>query len=94
MGALVRMIHADALVATVPSRSPLFIYIPDIYSSLQLPVQNRPKMDPFVVGTSLQVRATSGLLFGLIDTMGAPWILVRSRRSYAPLGRPAALGLR
>ena len=28
-------------------------------------------MDLFVVGTSLQVRATSGLLFGLIDTMGA-----------------------
>ena len=33
--------------------------------------KNRPKMDLFVVGTSLQVRATSGLLFGLIDTMGA-----------------------
>ena len=28
-------------------------------------------MDRFVVGTSLQVRSTSGLLFGLIDTMGA-----------------------
>ena len=29
------------------------------------------QVDLFVVGTSLQVRATSGLLFGLIDTMGA-----------------------
>ena len=28
------------------------------------------------------------------STRWAPWILVRSRRSYAPLGRPAALGLR
>ena len=27
------------------------------------------------------------------STRWAPWILVRSRRSYAPLGRPAALGL-
>ena len=30
-----------------------------------------PKMDLFVVGSSLQVRATRGLLFGLIDTMSA-----------------------
>ena len=28
------------------------------------------------------------------STRWAPWILVRSRRSYAPLGLPAALGLR
>ena len=29
------------------------------------------QVDPFVVGASLQARATSGLLFGLIDTIGA-----------------------
>ena len=71
MGFLVIMVHADALVGTVPSRSPLFIFIPYIYFSLHCNAKNRPKMDRFVVGTSLQVRATSGLLFGLIDTMCA-----------------------
>ena len=55
----------------MPSRSPLFIFIPYICSSLHCQCQNRPKMDLFVVGSSLQVRATRGLLFGLIDTMSA-----------------------
>ena len=73
MGLLVIMVHAEALVGTVPSRSPLFIFIPYIYSSLHwfASAKNRPKMDLFVVGSSLQVRATRGLLFGLIDTMSA-----------------------
>ena len=48
------------------------IYIYSIYILLPpLPVPNRPKMELFVVGTSLQVRVTSGLPFGLTDTMGA-----------------------
>ena len=48
------------------------IYIYSIYTPPSIAsAKNRPKMDLFVVGTSLQVRATSGLLFGLIDTMGA-----------------------
>ena len=43
------------------------IYTPPSIAS----VPNRPKMELFVVGTSLQVRVTSGLPFGLTDTMGA-----------------------
>ena len=43
------------------------IYTPPSIAS----AKNRPKMDLFVVGSSLQVRATRGLLFGLIDTMSA-----------------------
>jgi hypothetical protein len=72
VGILVIMVHADALVGTVPSRSP-HVYSYSICILLPpLPVpKTGPKMDLFVVGSSLQVRATRGLLFGLIDTMSA-----------------------
>ena len=51
-------------------KSIFFIYSINILLP-PLPVPNRPKMELFVVGTSLQVRVTSGLPFGLTDTMGA-----------------------
>jgi hypothetical protein len=75
-------------------KSIIYIYSIFIYSSFHCQCQN-----PAPNGTYcfVVVRATSGLLFGLIDTMGSVdsgAITPLLRTSDAPLGRPAALGLR
>ena len=66
------MVHAEAPWWALCRPEVHYLYLFHIYTPPSIAsAKNRPKMDLFVVGTSLQVRATSGLLFGLIDTMGA-----------------------
>ena len=93
MGFFVKMVHADVMTGTVPSVSPLFIFIPYIYSSLHCQCQTDPKWSYSSLAPAFRCASPADCRLAS-PTRWAPWILVRSRRSYAPLGRPAALGLR
>ena len=71
------------------------IYIYSIYILLPpLPVcQTDPKWSYSSLAPAFRCASPADCRLAS-PTRWAPWILVRSRRSYAPLGRPAALGLR